>query len=290
VEECRFSRLIAGTMTWGAWGKQLNKNQMNDLIHHCISQNITTFDHADIYGGYSTEAEFGNAFAESGVERTTVQIISKCGIQLIDTKRKTEVKHYNYNKSYITWSVEQSLKKLKTDYLDLLLLHRPSPLMEPEDIAEAITELIDCGKIKSFGVSNFTVSQMELLLTYLDVSANQIECSLTAPKALNDGTLDYLCLNNMTTMAWSPLGDLYKKETKQTVRIHNVLNGLCEKYQTSKNQLLLAWLLKHPANLYPVLGTTTPDRITKSAEALQIHLDLQDWFKMWEASLGNEVP
>ena len=129
-----YSRIIAGTMTWGSWGKNFTRQGMTELMLYCLEENITTFDHADIYGGYSTEAAFGNAFAESGIDRNDIQIISKCGIQMIDDSRSTIVKHYDYSQKYIVWSAEQSLKKLKTDYLDLFLLHRPSPLMHPGPI------------------------------------------------------------------------------------------------------------------------------------------------------------
>jgi predicted oxidoreductase len=135
-----FSKIIAGTMTWGIWGKNLDKSQMIALMNSCIESGITTFDHADIYGGYTTETDFGNAFGESQIQRQDIQLISKCGIQLPSTNRATQVHHYNYSKSHIIWSAEQSLKNLKTDYLDLLLLHRPSPLMQVDEIAEAIEE------------------------------------------------------------------------------------------------------------------------------------------------------
>lgn len=290
MERRKYSRLIAGTMTWGAWGKQLNNKKMIELIHHCMANGITSFDHADIYGGYTTEAEFGSAFAQSGIDREKIQLISKCGIQLIDDSRKTEVKHYNYSKDYIIKSTETSLQNLKTDYLDLLLLHRPSPLMKPAEIAEAITLLMAQGKIKRFGVSNFTVLQMELISKYLNISANQIECSLTADDALTNGILDKHITENITTMAWSPLGTVFRAQNKQTNRIHKLLNELSKSYQATKDQLVLAWLLKHPSNIHPVLGTTTKERITNSAEALHIDLSLEDWFKIWEASVGAEAP
>lgn len=290
MKRSKYSRLIAGTMTWGTWGKRLKNKEMIDLIHYCISQGITSFDHADIYGGYTTEAEFGKAFAQSGINREKIQLISKCGIQLIDTKRKTKVKHYNYNKNYIIRSAETSLKHLKTDYLDLLLIHRPSPLMQPSEIAEAITLLLEQGKIKSFGVSNFTPSQIELISKYLNISVNQIECSLTNPVSIKNGSLDYLMAHNITTMAWSPLGSVFKEQNEQTVRIHKLLEELCEDYSTSKSQLILAWLLKHPAGIHPVMGTTTKKRIAESVEALNVSLSIEDWFELWEASEGNEAP
>ena len=136
-----YSKIIAGTMTWGNWGKQFSKKEMVAFMHHCIEQQITTFDHADIYGGYTNESQFGDAYAISGIDREHIQLISKCGIQYITENRNNKVKHYNYSKDYIIWSTENSLKHLKTDYLDLLLLHRPSPLMHPNEIAEAITIL-----------------------------------------------------------------------------------------------------------------------------------------------------
>ena len=131
-----YSKIIAGTMTWGQWGKSLSKNDMMARLDHCLKENITTFDHADIYGGYTTENEFGHAFKESNIRREAVQFISKCGIQYMSNNRNNSVKHYDYSSKYIIWSVEQSLKNLHTEYLDTLLLQRPSPLMQPDDIAE----------------------------------------------------------------------------------------------------------------------------------------------------------
>ena len=139
MEKNPFSRIVAGTMSWGQWGKQLSKKEMITLINDCLECGLSSFDHADIYGGYTTESEFGNAFAESDIARENIQLISKCGIQLLSENRINTIKHYNYSKEYIIWSVEESLKHLKTDYLDLLLLHRPSPLMQPNEIAEAIS-------------------------------------------------------------------------------------------------------------------------------------------------------
>ena len=277
-------------MTWGRWGKQLNTRQMITLMNHCLKEDITTFDHADIYGDYTTEADFGNAFAESRIKREDIELISKCGIQLINSSRNTSVKHYNCDKNYIIQSAEASLKNLQTDYLDLLLLHRPSPLMQPVEIAEAITQLLGQGKIKSFGVSNFSPAQTRLLSEYLDISANQIEFSLTETSAMQNGSLDYMMTNNITPMAWSPLGTLFKEKNDQTKRLHQLLDQLAETYNATKDQLALAWLLKHPAKIHPVIGTTTKKRISDSKKALSIELDLQDWFKLWEVSMGSEAP
>ncbi len=284
-----YSKIIAGTMTWGSWGKKLPKVEMIDLMHYCIENGLTTFDHADIYGDYSTESDFGKAYAESGIERSKIQMISKCGIQMT-SGRDNRVAHYQYDKEYIIWSAEQSLKKLNTDYLDLLLVHRPSPLMDPVEIGKAAKELLESGKIKKFGVSNFTPSQINMLEKEVQVEGNQVEFSLTHNTPMYDGTWDDCIANNRMTMAWSPLGSLFREDNEQTGRIKEALIPLTKKYGMDESQLLLAWILKHPAKVHPVIGTTNKDRIAASAEAAKIALDLQDWFTLLKASHGHDVP
>ena len=286
----KFSKIIAGTMSWGNWGKQFNSQQMIRLMNACLESSVTTFDHADIYGDYTTEKEFGDAFKQSNITRDDIQLISKCGIVYASPKRPTKIKHYNYSRDYIITSVDNSLKNLATDYLDLLLLHRPSPLMEPNEIMEAIAKLGQEGKIKSFGVSNFTTSQVELISSEVPVEVNQIEFSLTQNKALFDGTLDQMMVKKMTPMAWSPLGEVFKNDTEQTRRIHKCLGSLLEKYSATEDQLILAWILKHPANIHPVVGTTNQIRIKEANKALQINLELEDWFSILVASQGHKVP
>ncbi|NER17255.1 aldo/keto reductase [Spongiivirga citrea] len=285
-----YSRIIAGAMNWGVWSKNLNTNQQASLINHCLSLGVTTFDHADIYGGYTTEASFGKAFTQSEVGRDAVQFISKCGIQYPADTRENRVKHYQYDKEYIIWSVETSLKNLHTDYLDLLLLHRPSPLMHPDEIAEAIDELQTSGKILDFGVSNFTPSQTDLIDSKATVQVNQIEFSLTTIEAMFNGSLDHMMANDIIPMAWSPLGSYFKEENETTSRIKPVLTKLSEKYETGEDQLILAWLLHHPSGIHPVVGTTNEVRLKKAVEALDIELELQDWFELLVASQGHKVP
>jgi predicted oxidoreductase len=277
-------------MTWGSWGKQLSKKEMNDLMHHCIANTITTFDHADIYGAYTTEIDFGKAFIDSGIKREDIQLISKCGIQYVCENRDNTVKHYNYSKDYIIWAAEESLRNLNTDYLDLFLLHRPSPLMVAEEIAEAITILKKAGKIKDFGVSNFTPSQMDMVGLRMDIDVNQIEFSLTEHSAMHNGTLDYMTTTGIKPMAWSPLGSVFREDNEQTRRIHKQLGALIDKYNATEDQLLLAWILKHPSGINPVVGTTNKKRLSLSIEASKIELDLEDWFLILEASQGHEVP
>ncbi len=285
-----FSAVIAGTMTWGSWGKQFSTSKMSKMINHCVDIGITSFDHADIYGGYSTEQDFGPALNESGVAREDIQLITKCGIQYVCEARNNKVKHYNYSSEYIIWSAEESLKKLKTEYLDLFLLHRPSPLMEPEEVAKAIVHLTKEGKVIDFGVSNFTPSQIALLETEVPVLVNQVEFSLTADQVMFDGTLDDCIAKDRTAMAWSPLGSYFREENEQSERIKEVMAILCPKYNADESQLLLAWIMRHPAGVLPVVGTTDSNRLMHALYASKIEMELEDWFLLHTASMGHKVP
>ena len=284
-----YSNIIAGCMSWGSWGKQFSINEMIAQLNLTLETGITTFDHADIYGDYTTEKQFGEAFHQSNIKREDIQLISKCGIQYIGKTRNNKVGHYEYSKEYIVKSVEQSLKNLQTEYLDLLLLHRPSPLMNPIEINEAIFKLQSEGKIKGFGVSNFTQSQIELIEMTTKINVNQIEFSLTENSAMLNGTLDAMKVREITPMSWSPLGSVFKEITEQTTRIRFLLKELCEKYNATEDQLLLAWLLKHPSGIHPVIGTTNIDRIVNAQKSVHIQLELEDWFLLLKASQGHAV-
>jgi predicted oxidoreductase len=285
-----FSKIIAGTMTWGIWGKNLDKNQMIRLMNSCLESDITTFDHADIYGGYTTEASFGDAFGESRIEREKIQLISKCGIQMQSENRNTKIKHYDYSKSHIIGSVENSLKNLKTDYLDLLLLHRPSPLMQVDEIAEAIEKLKTEGKILDFGVSNFTQTQTDLIETRTKINYNQIKFSITDFEAMLDGSLDHMQSNNITPMCWSPMGTVFKNDDEKSNRITKLATQLSLKYNVETDVLLLAWILKHPSGILPVCGTADETRIRNLMKATTIEMELEDWFAFWTESAGKNVP
>ena len=277
-------------MTWGAWGKQFSTAQMQALFEEALDLGITTFDHADIYGGYTTEAAFGKAFHASSIAREKVQFISKCGIQFPSELRPLPVKHYDYTAKHIQMSVENSIKNLHTDYLDVLLLHRPSPLMEAQPIADTVLKLLEQGKIKHFGVSNFTPYQMQLLQKEIPLEWNQLECSLTHEKPMLDGTLDYMKVAEIGVMAWSPLGSYFKEKTSKKNRLDTLLTSLCEKYDCQEDQLLLAWLMHHPSKIYPVVGTTSGTRLKKALDAEKIKLEITDWFLLLEASMGKPLP
>ncbi|RZK10048.1 MAG: aldo/keto reductase [Flavobacterium sp.] len=285
-----FSQIIAGTMNWGIWDKNLSTKEMANLIHVCLENKISTFDHADIYGGYTTEAEFGKALTQSKIDRNKIQLISKCGIQHVTENRENKVKHYDYSKAYIIWSVEQSLKNLQTDYLDALLLHRPSPLMQADEIAEAVEKLKSEGKILDFGLSNFTPSQTDLIRSKTAVNYNQIQFSATNFEAMLDGSLDYMQLHNITPMAWNPLGTIFREDTSQTRRLKKLLAVLVDKYHVGSDVILLAWIMQHPANILPVAGTVNVARIQYMTKAKELELDKEDWFAIWTESMGNPVP
>ncbi|HEX9980630.1 MAG TPA: aldo/keto reductase [Flavobacterium sp.] len=284
------SKLAAGTMNWGTWGKNLSPQGMTTLIQACIENGITTFDHADIYGGYTTEAQFGAAFYNNGISRSSVQFVTKCGIQYPCEGRDIPIKHYDYSKSYIIRSVENSLRNLRTDYVDLLLLHRPSPLMIAEEIAEAVAQLKTAGKLLNFGLSNFTASQTDLIRQEIPVLYNQIQFSVTHNEAMTNGSLDHMQVHGITPMAWNPLGNVFRDDTEQSTRLKELLVVLQEKYNASADVILLAWILKHPAGIIPVFGTADVERIKNVAKATEIILDKEDWFSLWVESRGCKVP
>ncbi|OAV46254.1 aldo/keto reductase family oxidoreductase [Lewinella sp. 4G2] len=287
------SRIVAGTMTWGEWGAEHSAHQMAELIMTCLENGITTFDHADIYGHYSNESDFGEALSElSPGVRQQIQLVSKCGIRMTTHRRpENRIKSYDTSKTYIIESAERSLQNLRTDYLDLFLIHRPDPLMDPAEVGEAFQELKDAGKVRHFGVSNFTTAQFDLINDCFPLVTNQVECNPLHPDLLFDGTFDELLRKQVKPMIWSPIGGnaYFKGEGTNVLRLRDMVKTLGEKYGVSENVILLAWLLKHPAGLVPVVGTTKAERLIEAKSALAIDLDRQDWFAVLEAARGFEV-
>ncbi len=282
--------LIVGTMTWGRWGSALNTREMANRIEGALELGLNRFDHADIYGDYTTEVEFGAALKQANVTREAIELITKCGIQMT-RGRANKVKHYQYDTAYIIDSAEQSLRNLGTDYLDLFLLHRPSPLLDTEEVGLAVATLLDQGKIKSFGLSNFLPHQVESIMRFAPVEANQIQCSITHTDSMYDGTLDQAKHLNIEPMAWSPLGVLFKNpDDEAVVRIRAVADDLMNKYDTDLAGLALAFLAKHPAKISPVVGTTQVNRLADAKKGFEIVLELEDWFVLLEAAKGTRVP
>ncbi len=287
------SPIVAGVMTWGTWGANYSSTQLLELIEKAIDVGITTFDHADIYGDYTTEASFGEALAQQPALRQQMQLVTKCGICLVTPNRpENTLKSYNTSKAYILQSAEQSLRNLHTDYLDLLLIHRPDPLMQAAEVAEAIAELKQAGKVRYFGVSNFSPSQLELLRQATPIVTNQVQASLLHRGPIFDGTFDQCQQLGIRPMAWSPVGGsaYFKGEGADVQRVRPLVQELVETYgATGEDVILLAWLLRHPAGPIPVVGTTKADRLARTVQALEIELSRRDWFRLLEAAQGHKV-
>lgn len=289
----KLSQIVAGTMGYGIGGKNLSAKEVTSLIRETFNLGITSFDMADIYGGYTTEALFGKGWKDAGIAREKVQFLTKCGIKAPQAQRpEYKVKHYDTSYDYIVWSAENSLKQLGTDYLDLLLIHRPDPLMNPYEMAEAFHALKKTGKVLHFGVSNFTPSQFEMLHQLYPLATNQVEASLMHRQPFLDGTFDQCQQYKVRPMAWGPLakGDFVSQPLKTQEALEKTLSTLREKHNATKEQLMTAWLLRHPAGIHPVMGTTRPERLKEAVEATKIRLTREDWFSMWEAAAGEEVP
>jgi predicted oxidoreductase len=278
-----FSRIIAGVWRWS-----LPDKEVEALINRSMEEGLTTFDHADIYGDYQNEAIFGKVLERTPSLRNRMQLITKCGINNISKHRpSTWIKAYDTSYKHIVWSAENSLKMLHTDHIDLLLIHRPDPLLDPNEVARAFTHLKSTGKVLHFGVSNFTIPQFEVLQSYLDFQlvANQIEISLTHHKPLFDGSLDNLMRHRVAPMAWSPLGGGGLVSNPGAM-----IFDKAARYHVTPAQLLLAWLLRLPSRVFPVIGTTNLNRIKEAAGALNITLDTQDWFDMLRFAQGKTAP
>ena len=282
---------IVGCMRWGVWGENFTTNQYEQIIHQCLEIGLDIFDHADIYGHYTTEADFGYALKGNTSLRNQIKIITKCGINMLTPNRPNHaIKSYDTSASHITKSVEQSLQNFHTDYIDALLIHRPDILMHVEEIAATITTLKNAGKIKSFGVSNFTTSQVALLNKYIPVEHHQVEISVTNLNAFDNGVIDQCQLENIEAQSWSPMGNgIFTEHTAQHTRILAEAENLAKTYECSVNQILLAFLYAHPSQIVPVIGTTKFERIQDAAKAMEIELTREDFYKLWTASKGKEV-
>lgn len=289
--DLNFSRLIMGMWRIGDWG--LSPEGVADLIEACLELGIDTFDLADIYTGYQCEAMFGAALAARPALRPRLKLISKCGIALVSAARPAHrVKHYNTGREHIVASVEHSLAATGAERLDLLLIHRPDPLMDADEIAEAFGALQRSGKVAAFGVSNFLPHQVDLLQSRLEspLAANQIEVSLLHTTSLFDGTLDQCQRLRAMPQAWSPLGGGRLSTEPADTPLGRVLERLGEELGATREQLAIAWLLRHPARIRPVLGSGKIERIRQLVEAQRIELDRQQWFELLEAAMGREMP
>jgi len=288
-----FSQIAVGFWRLHEWN--FSTKDLIHFIENALEQGITTFDHADIYGDYGNEEIFGQALKERPDLREKMELVTKCGICLTTENRPNHhVQHYNTTADHIRKSVERSLRKLQTDVIDLVLIHRPDPLMNAAEMAELFMKLIEEGKIRHVGVSNFSVSQTAMFQSKLDVplATNQVECSLLHTNPLYNGVFDQAQRSNLSPMIWSPFagGRLFTETDNRSNRVRSVLNKLGEKYSATPGQIALAWLMLLPCMPQPVLGTGKPYRVNEAAGALSLTIERQDWYRLLEASNGQPVP
>lgn len=282
---------IVGCMRWGVWGANFTTKQYETIIDQCLSIGLNVFDHADIYGHYTTEADFGAAIKGKSSLRDQMKIITKCGINMLTPNRPSHsIKSYDTSAKHIKVSVENALRNFHTEYIDTLLIHRPDLLLNPEEVASTINELKAAGKIRSFGVSNFNTHQVTNLAKHINIEHHQVEISVTQMSAFDDGTLDQCQFMNIEAQSWSPMGNgVFTEATEKNKSILATAQILADKYETGVNEILLAFLYVHPANILPVIGTTQFDRITNAKKSMEIDLSREDFYKLWQASKGHEV-
>lgn len=282
---------IVGCMRWGTWGANFTTGQYQQMIEQCIEIGLDEFDHADIYGDYTTEAEFGAVLKGNSSLRNKMKLITKCGIKMISPNRPLHpIKSYDTSSQHIKTSIETSLKNLNTDCIDTLLIHRPDTLMDPHEIAETITTLKQEGKIKHFGVSNFTTAQVELIHSFVKVEQHQVEISTTNLSAYHNGVLEQAQLKGIEIQSWSPLGNgLFDIKTEAHKRILDTAEQLSFIHNTSVSSILLAFLYMHPAKIIPIMGTTKIERLIEAKGAMEINLSRTEFYQLWTAATGEEV-
>jgi len=290
------SELALSKIVLGLWRlNDIPANQLVELLHYSVDLGITSFDEADIYGGYRSQEYLGRALKAEPSLRYKIELISKAGIVLPGSDfTKSGIGYYKTTRQHITQSVEKSLADINTDYLDLLLIHRPSPLMIPEELEVTFQKLKSAGKVLHFGVSNFTSHQFEMLSARMETSliTNQIELSVLHTTPLNDGTLDNCIKNHIKPMIWSPLagGALFTGKSEQVLRVNGVLEEIAREHnQATIDQIALAWLFKHPTKVLPVIGTSNKERILSAVKSTHIELTDEQWFRILIASQGHPM-
>ncbi|MFC7373355.1 aldo/keto reductase family oxidoreductase [Fictibacillus iocasae] len=293
AKDLEFSRIVHGHWRLGEWN--LSDQELLALVEQCIEWGITTFDHADIYGGYTCEEIFGKALALKPELREKIQIVSKCGIKLISGNRpEHSIKSYDTSKQHIITSAERSLKNMNTDYLDLLLIHRPDPFMNPEETAEAFNLLKKQGKVRHFGVSNFSPSQYNMLQSYCDVElvTNQIELSVLHTDSFFNGAMDHCLEKRIAPMAWSPLagGRLFSGSDEQSIAVKKTMEKVgAEIGAESLDETAYAWLLAHPGRIMPIVGSGKKERIASAVKATELNMNTEQWFDILQSSMMREV-
>ena len=282
-----FSKITLGMWRLNAW--QMSDTACLDFIKQALELGITTIDNADIYG---SQCQFGRALALQPSLRYQLQIVTKCGIILRDDKHLLRVNHYDTSRQHIINSLNNSLKEMQVDYVDTLLIHRPSPLMDADEVAEAFLHLKQAGKVRHVGVSNFTPAQFDLLASRCELVTNQVELSPLHLAPLHDGTLDSCQQRKITPMIWSALagGRIFTDKTEPATRIRQVTALLADIYNATPTTILTAWVLQHPSKPSVLTGTGRISAIKEAVAAQKITLSQEHWFAIWSAATGTAVP
>ncbi len=291
-----------------------DRNEAIATLRAALDQGINFFDHADIYGRGRREEMFAAIWDEVPGLRDKIVLQSKCGIRFAGEPVKHAPTRYDFSYEHIIRSVDGSLSRLKTDYLDILLLHRPDALIEPEEVAQAFDKLQQEGKVRFFGVSNHTASQIQFLQKYVDqpLIANQLQLSVVHTHLIDEGivmnrsdyptltrgegTLEFCRMHGITIQAWSPLaggivsGKPLTEPDKRIEKAATVVANMAEQKCVSKEAIVIAWLLRHPANIQPVIGTMNPARIAGACQADDIELTREEWYSLFEAGRGKTLP
>ncbi|WJY20702.1 aldo/keto reductase [Fontisubflavum oceani] len=291
ADDLDFSRLIYGMWRIGD-DSDTSADHVQAKVEACLAQGITTMDQADIYGDYEAEAILGAAFQAAPGLRDQVELVTKCDIIApIGKYADKRVKYYDTSAAHITGSVEASLQLMQTDRIDLLLIHRPDPLMDHHETGKALDGLVQSGKVRHVGVSNFKLHDWTLLQSAMSTSlvTNQIEVSVLCHAPFTNGDIAWMQERGIPPMAWSPLagGALFGPEG---AAVRAVLDRIGAAHGVGADAVAVAWLLAHPARIMPVLGTNNLNRIKKISDALKVNLDRETWFEIYTAALGAEVP
>ncbi|MEM6479921.1 MAG: aldo/keto reductase [Pseudomonadota bacterium] len=283
------SRIVYGMWRLGD-DENTSPAHIEAKIEACLAEGITTMDQADIYGGYEAEALLGAAFKAAPGLKEKVEIVTKCDIVAPAGRHaKARVKHYDTSAAHINASVDASLSLMGIDKIDLLLIHRPDPLMDHHETGAALDALIDNGKVRHAGVSNFKPHDWNLLQSAMDAPliTNQIEMSLLHHAPFTDGDVAFLQERGIKPMAWSPLagGALFRN-----VAVMEALSRVGKMHNVDETAVAVAWLLAHPIGILPVMGTNNLTRISRFSDALKVKMERETWFELYTAALGDEIP
>ena len=282
-----FSRIALGLWRINAWS--MTPAQRLEFIQQAVELGVTSIDHADIYG---SEAPFGEALALAPSLRDQIEIVTKCGIVPRSDTTALRVSHYDTSRAHIIASLENSLRHMGTDYVDLMLIHRSDVLMQADEVAEAFYTLHKEGKVRHFGVSNFTPAQFELLASRCQLVTNQIELSPLFIDPLHDGTLDQCQRLSISPMIWSALGGgrIFTEQSPRAQRLRITLEALGAEYGVSAGTIVYAWLLQHPSKPVVLTGSGRIAAVKEAVAALDITLSREHWYAVWTASTGTSVP